>query len=363
MGETTGASHRRTLAAAGVPAFPSPEQAVQGFHHLLRDREARAAARELPPSDVLELRPDAAALARLVDGVRAAGRTELTPDETAALLAIYGITAPATLVSLSDDPMFGPAIGLGFRPPGERAYDLPPLNLPLAHALAERAGCGSDEAAMADLLVRVSQLVVDCPALAALTLAPDGTATAVLHPPGQRSLPAIAPYPAELVETWEAAGETLTIRPIRPEDAAAHRALFDRVDMEDKRMRFFSAVRDVSAERIARMTQVDYDREMAFVAKRADGDTAGGSRLVRDGDVGEFAILVEPAMKGTGLARHLMDRIIAWGRDQGMVAIVGQVLIENRPMLAFVRRIGFTVRHSPDDPDVAEVRLDLTPPE
>jgi acetyltransferase len=182
----------------------------------------------------------------------------------------------------------------------------------------------------------------------------------VLRPPGETGLLAIAPYPAELSETWNAGGETLTIRPIRPEDAAAHAAMFSRLTPEDVRFRFFSALRALSPERLARMTQVDYDREMAFVAIRANGDTVGVSRLVRDADgTGEFAIVVQPDMRGRGLARRLMQRLIAWGGQQGLTAIIGQVLADNAPMLGFMRALGFTLHQMVGEPGVMEVRLEL----
>jgi acetyltransferase len=163
---------------------------------------------------------------------------------------------------------------------------------------------------------------------------------------------------------FETKGERLTIRPIRPEDAEAHGAFFSRLSPEDVRYRFFSAVRELSPEQMARMTQVDYDREMAFVAVRepADGpaETLGVARLVREGaDRGEFAVVVQPDMKGHGVARHLMCRLVEWGRSQGMAEIAGQILADNRPMLAFIRRLGFTIHHLPDENDVVEARLVL----
>ena len=124
-------------------------------------------------------------------------------------------------------------------------------------------------------------------------------------------------------------------------------------------MRFFSSVRELSPERMARLTQVDYQREMAFVAKRANGDTVGVSRLVCEGDEGEFAILVQPDVKGSGLAQRLMHRIVDWGRAQGMATITGQILTENHRMLAFVRRLGFTTHALPGEPTVMEARLVL----
>jgi len=74
---------------------------------------------------------------------------------------------------------------------------------------------------------------------------------------------------------------------------------------------------------------------------------------------GEFAVIVEPDMKGRGLARALMQKLIDWGRAQGMTDIVGQVLADNQPMLGFVRGLGFTVRRVPGESDIVEARLAL----
>jgi acetyltransferase len=290
-------------------------------------------------------------------------------------------------VSVSDDPIFGPAIGFGpgggaAEQPGDMAFDLPPLNLTLAGSLASRTRAArafeeahdhpaADRHAVADVLVRISQLIIDFPEVAEMELDPifaDAAGVSVadawiaLRPPGNEAELAIAPYPAELIEHWTAGNETLVIRPIRPEDAEAHAALFARLTPEDIRFRFFSMLRALSQEQIARMTQVDYDREMAFVAVReATGETVGVCRLVREPytDSGEFAVLVEPSMKGRGLARHLMQRVMDWGRSQGMTRITGQVLAENAPMLGFMRRLGFTIQRLPDEPDVVEVSKEL----
>ncbi len=287
-------------------------------------------------------------------------------------------------VTVADDPMFGPAIGFG---PGGRTqrrdaeFDLPPLNLTLAAGLIERseaapllaAGQGHGAAhldAIADALVRVSQLVIDIPEIATLTLDPlfadefgasAAEAWISLRPPGQIGLTAIAPYPADLVERWTMnTGQIVDVRPIRPEDAEAHIALVGRLTPEDIRYRFFSLLRELPPEQIVRMTQIDYDREMAIVAVDG-GATLGVARLVRDsgGEEAEFAVVVDPALKGTGLGRHLMERILAWGRSQGLRAITGQILTENARMLAFIRRLGFVIKRMPDEPDVVEARLTL----
>src|SRR5207248_2956537 len=109
--------------------------------------------------------------------------------------------------------------------------------------------------------------------------------------------PAIAPYPAELSEAWETGGEPLIIRPIRPEDAKEHQAFFHRLSPEDIRYRFFAPLRELSPERMARMTQVDYQHQMAFIAQRqSDGETVGVARLASEDDPAsaEFAIIVQP---------------------------------------------------------------------
>src|SRR6185437_16094000 len=155
---------------------------------------------------------------------------------------------------------------------------------------------------------------------------------------------AIAPYPSELVEHWSVGDERLIVRPIRPEDAEQHGALFRRLSPQDIRYRFFSAMRELSAEQTARLTQIDYDREMAFIAVReATGETVGVARLVCQpgGSENEFAVIVQGDMKGRGIARHLMQRLIDWARGRGLPEIVGLVLADNAPMLAFVRRLGF----------------------
>ena len=244
----------------------------------------------------------------------------------------------------------------------DRALDLPPLNLTLAHALIGRAHL-PDAVPLAETLVRVSQLIVDFPEIARLRLAPDRAMSLILRGPGDApGRLAIAPYPTEWVEHWTARDQALTIRPIRPEDAEAHTGFFKRLSPTDVRYRFFSAIHELSPERMARLTQVDYEREMAFIAIRdATGETVGVARVVGDteGRSGEFAVIVQADMKGNGLATHLMHRLIAWARARGMAEVVGQILSDNAPMLAFVRHLGFELHRLVDDPEVMEARLAL----
>ncbi len=174
----------------------------------------------------------------------------------------------------------------------------------------------------------------------------------------------MTPYPAELEEHWDSAGEHLTIRPVRPDDSARHRAFFDRLTPEDIRLRFFAALRELTPAQLARFTRIDYERDMAFIAVRDNtGDTVGVARLVRDADTGidEFAVIVQQDVKGKGLGTHMMRRLIDWARRRGVPEIRGEILAENTAMLTFARNLGFALRHLPSDPEIVEARLVLVP--
>jgi acetyltransferase len=299
---------------------------------------------------------------------------------------------------LGEDAMFGPWIGFGQGGTAadlarDEARDLPPLNLALAGQLMRRARVArllqgfrdhppADRAAVEGALVRLSQLAVDFPEIEACSVNPllaDARgvlavdALVRLRPPGAPpGVLAVPPYPAELARPFRAkTGEELLVRPIRPEDAAEHAEAFKRVPPEDVRFRFFSPLKELSPAMVARLTQIDYGREMAFVAVRParEGEPErilGVSRLVRapgdggDGPEAEFAVIVSRTMKGTGLGRHLMERLIEWGRSQGIRRILGHVLTDNAPMLGFVRALGFQLRRSREEgEEVLEAVLEL----
>ena len=373
MGETTGAPLRHRLAEAGVPGFSSPERAVQAFAHLVRERHARAAARELPPRRVIEITPDHRAVAAVIAGARRDGRVALGPAETAAILAAYGFGRAANgqiQVSVTEDPIFGPVFAIERDPLATSAFELPPLNLPLACALLGRTGMEAAPARgrIAESLVRLSQLVIDEPELESLHLTLNTETGAVaecsltLRPPGApEAALAITPYPAQLCTPFPASHPEFTIRPIRPEDSAAHIDMIKRIPDEDLRYRFFTPVRDLPVEQMIRMSSIDYDREMAFIAVRdRDGATLGVSRLVRDeAGGGEFAVLVTPEAKGTGLSDALMHALLDWAEAAGVRTVHGLILADNAPMLRFARRLGFSIVPSPDDPEVMEAALTL----
>lgn len=386
------------LAAYGLPV-------VQGRVAQTVD-QAVAAAAGLGFPVVLKLRSAEVARKTEIGGVALGLRSTIAVREAAmAMIARVKAERPGARLSgflvqrqatraqelrlrLGDDPMFGPHIGFGMGGTAadlleDEGFDLPPLNHTLARALIGRtraarllAGYRDHKPvameAVVEALVRLSQIAIDYPEVATIGINPlfadaDGVlavdAALDLRPAGERALLAVPPYPEEWMAPWRSRdGEELLVRPIRPEDAEAHAAFFRRLTPEDIRYRFFSQLRELPRVQIARMTQIDYDREMAFVAIRplADGgeQMLGVSRLIRepDGETGEFAVVVDGSMKGQGLGRALMQRLFDWAPEAGIRTVVGSVLADNAPMLAFVKSLGFSVKRSPEDEDVVEAR-------
>jgi acetyltransferase len=153
------------------------------------------------------------------------------------------------------------------------------------------------------------------------------------------------------------------IRPIRPEDEALYAAFFARLTPEDERLRFFTARPDLSHRFLARLTQIDYAREMAFVAvAEATSELLGVVRFVADPDCvqGEYAILVRSDLKGRGLGWCLMQHLIAYARSEKIEQLYGCVLAENTMMLGMCRELGFSIEPEPGDAAVRRVVLQLT---
>jgi RimJ/RimL family protein N-acetyltransferase len=156
-------------------------------------------------------------------------------------------------------------------------------------------------------------------------------------------------------------GRRVFVRPLRPEDAALYPDFIAAVTAQDLRLRFFTAVRELSAAQIAKLTRLDYDRAMAFIALEPDsGDMLGVVRLHRESEgTGEYAVLVRSALKGRGLGWLLMRRMIGYARAAGLTRIQGQVLTENATMLRMCTELGFTIADDPAGSFMKVVTLDL----
>jgi acetyltransferase len=233
-----------------------------------------------------------------------------------------------------------------------------------------------DEIAM--ILVKVSHLVCDIAEIRELEINPlfaDESHVVALNgrirvAESDKRAPrrlSIRPYPKELEDTITLAnGLVLQIRPIRPEDEPGFLKLFSNLSPDEKRMRFQYAIQELSHYQAARMTQIDYDREMALVLVDNSSDKVGQELygVVQisadpDNERAEYAIIVRREVAGKGLGRMLLQRMIEYTRKCGIREIFGQVLAENVPMLRVCRALGFESRQSPDDPGTVIVSLKL----
>ncbi|MBL8259041.1 MAG: GNAT family N-acetyltransferase [Candidatus Competibacteraceae bacterium] len=404
------AAVRQRWRERGIPGYETPEDAVRAFLHGWRRQQNRvglmATPEALPEPSTAEL----AAARELVEGALAAGRDLLEPAEIVALLRAYGIAAapPESAppvradhsawmnwsLRLIEDAVFGPVLLLecarrfGGLPNAPVAL-FPPLDLALAREAIRpapfyRALCDAQAAApglldsFLALLVKVSRLIVDRGEIIELELrspAFDGsaaTAQAVrLRLAATESSPrerlAIRPYPRELEETVALPdGSTLLIRPVKPEDEPVFVESFKQLSTEEVRMRFMHTVKELTHEEAARLTRIDYDREMALVVFRQRPDqpleSCGVARLMQDNsdsERAEFAIVLLRAATGIGLGSLLVRRLIRYARARGYRELFGEILRENEPMLALCRAMGFGIAVCPDDAGVMIARLPL----
>ncbi|HVZ68350.1 MAG TPA: bifunctional acetate--CoA ligase family protein/GNAT family N-acetyltransferase [Rhizomicrobium sp.] len=283
--------------------------------------------------------------------------------------------AQELILGMSVDPTFGPVLlfgqgGTAVEVIGDKSLALPPLNLALARSTMERTRVfrqlqgyrdrpAADLDALALTFVKLSQLVCDHDEIQEIDINPllaDENGVVALDARVRLSAIAdermrgdrlsIRAYPKELEQDLSVpeVGDCL-LRPIRPEDAGAIVRLFQKLTPEDIRLRFFSPWREMPPTQLARLTQIDYDREMAFVLlSPATGEILGVVRLAADPDNvrAEFAVLVRSDLKGHGIGRILMKRLIEHARARGLKELFGEVLAENTLMLALCRELGFT---------------------
>jgi acetyltransferase len=292
------------------------------------------------------------------------------------------------LVGVSTDKTFGPMLmvgagGTAVEVLADVVMGLPPLNRLLAHDMISRTAVSrllrgyrdvapAKTEAVADVLVRLSDMVIDLDQVVQLDINPllvdaDGVlaldARVVISPPGERAPPAITPYPIDLEGVLAAGADTYPVRPVRPDDASRLVNLIEETSPVDRRLRFFGSLRDLPHDLAARLSQIDYQREMALVAlDPTDPDRlAGVVRLLLDPNEehGEFAVLVHSDLKGHGLGHALMTWMLDYGRRRGLKAVSGDVLAENSVMLELSQALGGVVEPRGDDPSVRIVRFTL----
>ena len=303
------ADAKAILAAYGIPVVPTETASDAGAARAAAQRIAYPVALKILSPDIVHKTDvggvvlDIAGEAELDHAIDAM-LARVRAARPQARLAGFTVQAMARrprahelIVGLSSDPLFGPVVlfgqgGVAVEVTNDRAVALPPLNRVLAADLVGRTRASrllagfrdhprADLDALYDVLVRVGQLAADLPELMELDINPllaDAAGVVALDArmrlapvaAGQDPLErlAILPYPDALERRIDNALGPLTVRPIRPEDAAAHIAFFHALSPEDVHFRMFGTMRELSPAQLARFTQIDYAREMAFIATR-----------------------------------------------------------------------------------------------
>jgi acetyltransferase len=295
--------------------------------------------------------------------------------------------AREVLVGVVSDPVLGPVIAFGaggvdVEAHQDRAVALPPLNRYLADDLIKRTRVATllgefrnrpaaDFTAVEQVLLRVSEMVCELPWIAELDINPllvdehgalavDARIVIAARTPGadRYSHMAIHPYPAHLVTQWQLPnGMDATIRPIRPEDAQITQTFVRGLSEEAKHFRFMDAVQELSPAMLARLTQIDYDREMALLmVTQIDGQEVemGVARYATDATLtnAEFALVVDDRWQRQGIGHKLMNVLMDVARAKGVKVFEGEVLKSNRKMLHLLEGLGFRIEPHPDDNDI-----------
>jgi acetyltransferase len=297
------------------------------------------------------------------------------------------------IIGSSVDAQFGPVLLFGsggqlVEVYKDRALGLPPLNGTLARRLMEQTKIYTalkgvrgrppvNLAALEELLVRFSYLVVEQPWITEIDINPllasperllALDARVVVSPKGtpedKLPKPAIRPYPNHWVGSWNLKnGTPVTIRPIRPEDEPMLVNFHKTLSEESVYYRYFSALKldqRIAHERLTRMCFNDYDREIALVAEHRDGaksEIIGVGRLskARGLNEAEFALIISDKYQRNGLGTELLARLVQVGRDEKLSRITASILAENHGMHTVSKKVGFTLHRDANSDDYKAV--------
>lgn len=296
------------------------------------------------------------------------------------------------ILGISRDPMFGPVIlfgagGTAVEVLNDTAIGLPPLDDVLAGDLIDQTRVGrllagyrdrrpADRAAIVAALDGLSRMVVDFCCIASLDINPllaDSEGVIALdarieidpervEEPAPNPALAIRPYPSGWSRDFLSEGTVFHIRPIMPADVKLYPEFLSKISPDDLRLRLLSLRKNFPDQMLKRLTQLDYDRDMAFVAiEVTTGALAGISRLSCDPDheVGEYALLVRTDLQGQGLGWELLRQVIDYAKADHVDRIEGLVLNENHKMLAMCREFGFSVAYHPSETGLSVVTLNI----
>lgn len=391
LGLKTAIDARRRSTEAGLATFVTAGQAARALRYRWLHGRTRELLMQTPPPAERAAVDCVDAQQQLQDAL-ACGERVLPKAAAEELLNRYRLPPAADVIAAANAQRFELTVErhaeLGthltitaasgmLRSTTGRAF--PPLDSLLAQRMIETMELTLPAPAASPLarsLAALSQLALDLAAVAELRIALAFDDTGGLHrvgdaqialdaqPGSERMRLVLAPYPQALCKTLVSRhGRRYRARPILPEDEPALVRLLERLRPDDIRLRFFAAIRYFSHEMAARMTQIDYDRELVLTVEAEDepGVLCAVAHLVIDpyGESGEFALLVHHEHAGDGLGRLLMNELLDHGRRQGLSRIYGDVLRQNAPMLALAQHLGFVIGDHVDEPDCRRVVIDL----
>ncbi|SHL93797.1 bifunctional acetate--CoA ligase family protein/GNAT family N-acetyltransferase [Vreelandella subglaciescola] len=279
---------------------------------------------------------------------------------------------------ITRDAVFGPLIVFGIggykvNILADRQVALPPLNMSLAADVVGRTHAASlirehsaepqrDIQQLCQLLVKLSQMATDLVELQGLELNPlllnrDGmVAVDFAMDLGQPARFAIMPYPEELRE-WTALknGWNVEVRPIRAEDAPLITTFHRQLSEQSIRFRYFHNKADLSQRDLSTLAHINYDRQMAFIAEHQPDDGSkqmlGVVRVWNDPDNlrTEFSIIIRDDLQGLGIGSLLMRKMISYCRHIGIIEMAGTIMMDNHPMRALMKHLGFTCRYNMEE--------------
>jgi acetyltransferase len=419
LGDAQARGLRAVLEQAHIPALRTPEAAVDAFGNLATFHYNQELLRQIPPPMAGHTRIDSQKARVLITAAQQRGETAFAGAAAYGLLRALGIARvnavepaaesdPSTVLELRIEahshPQFGPVIffGLGGAAGallGDQASELVPLNRLLAQRLIDRSHAHRMLAGVArvellnvqlqNILLVLSEALCELPGLTDVVIDPlryAGGNLRIMHAhlritaaqdagqgrTGNYAHMAIHPYPSALARTAQMkqgplAGAPYTLRPIRPEDAFPLQAFVRNLSSESRYMRFISHLRELSAPMLVRYTQIDYDRELAFVATVPDPKSAGAEQIIgvahwlrsSDESSAEYALTVADGFQRQGIGSTLMQALEEQARAKALVLLEGFVLTENSAMLDLMRYLGYTVEPYPADPSLRRVYKQL----
>ena len=289
------------------------------------------------------------------------------------------------MVGVLRDEVFGPTVSFGAGGTAvevlkDRAVALPPLNEFIARDLIQQTRVAKllgafrsmppvDVQAIENVLLRMSAMACELPYIQELDVNPfiadeEGAVavdarvvvdyyTLTSDPYGHM---AVYPYPSHLSSRYQLSdGRDMVIRPIRPEDAEIESTFVRNLSPESKYFRFMQSLQELTEEMLVRFTQIDYDREMAFIATTEfngnEAEIAVGRYVTNpDGNSCEFAIVVGDEWRRMGIGTRIMMALMQVAKSRGLKTMEGEILTENTKMISLARKLGFTIRAIPDDP-------------